>query len=75
MPLITMTSAGDMYQSISWFKNVPIKIQDYALYENFIEIDITDYDVILVMDWLLTHHALTDCRRKLCPLKAEHFKF
>ena len=55
-----------MYQSMSWFENVPIKIKDYALYANLIEIDMVDYDIMI------------DCRKKhvrFSLLKAEPFKF
>ena len=50
-----------MYQSINWYKNVPVKVQDYAMYANLIVIDMTDFDVILSIDWLSTHHAVIDC--------------
>ena len=45
---------------------------------NLIVIDMTDYDVILGMDKLSTHHTVIDCwKKRVCfqPLKAKSFKF
>ena len=58
---ITITPVEDMYQSTTWYKDVLVKVQDYTMYANLIVIDMIDYDVILGMDWLLTHHAVIDC--------------
>ena len=63
-PLITITPAGDMYQLTTWYKDTPVKVQDYAMYANLIVIDMIDYDVILNMDWLSTHHAVINYRKK-----------
>ena len=67
-----------MYQSLTWFQDVPIKFGNYALYANLIEIDMTDFDVILGMDWLTTHQAVIDCKKKRVrfnPLGAKPFEF
>ena len=61
---ITTTPTRDMYQSTTWYKDEPVKVQDYVMYVNLIVIDITDYDVILGMDWLSAHHAVIDYRKK-----------
>ena len=53
-----------MYQSTTWYKDVLVKVQDYVIYTNLIVIDIMNYDIILSIDWLLTHHAAIDCRKK-----------
>ena len=77
-PFITITPTRDVYQSTTWYKDVPIKVQEYVMYANLIVIDMTDYDVILGMDWLSTHHAVIDCRKKRVrfqPLKAKSFEF
>ena len=60
IPFIATTTVGDMYQSTTWFKNIPINIQDFTLYANLIDIDMADYNVTLGMDWLSTHHVLID---------------
>ena len=49
-PFVTTTSAGDMHQSTTWYKDVPIKVHDYAIYTNLIDIDTIDFDVILGMN-------------------------
>ena len=49
-PFITITPTRDAYQATTWYKDVPIKVQDYVMYANLIVIDMTDYDVILGMD-------------------------
>ena len=36
---------------------------------DLIELEMVDYDVILGMDWLNTHHAIIDCRKKLVLFK------
>ena len=53
-----------MYQSMTWYKDVLVKDQDYAMYANLIVIDMIDYAVILSIDWLSTHHVMIDCRKK-----------
>ena len=63
-PFIIITPTRDAYQSTTWYKDVPIKVQEYVMYANLIVIDMTDYDVILGMDWLSTHHAVIDYRKK-----------
>ena len=53
-----------MYESMRWFKNIPINIRTRTLYANLISIEMNDYDTILGMDWLSTHHAVIDCHKK-----------
>ena len=48
-PFIT-TPARDMYQSTTWYKDVPVKVQDYVMYANLKAIDMMDYNVMLDMD-------------------------
>ena len=49
-PFVTVTPTGDVYKSMSWFKDVPIKIGNSILYGNLVEIKMRDFDVILGMD-------------------------
>ena len=58
------TPVGNIYQSTTWYKDVPVKVQDYVMYVNLIVIDMMDYDVILDMDWLSTHYTVIDYRKK-----------
>ena len=37
----------ELYKSLIWYHNVPIKIQGFTLYANLIVIRMIDYDIIL----------------------------
>ena len=55
---------------------MPIRIGEYSLFTNLIKIEMYDFDVILGMDWLTTHYAVIDCRKKrvhFSPPKARSF--
>ena len=57
---------------------MPIKFSNNTLYANLIEIDMADFDVILDIDWLTTHKAVIDCRRKgvhFSPSGAKPYEF
>ena len=57
---------------------MPIRIGEYSLFVNLIEIEMYDFDVILGMDWHTTHYAVIDCWKKcVCfnPPKANSFEF
>lgn len=72
--LYTLIDLGATYSYIA----SSLRIQKYVLYANLMEIDMSDYDIILGKDWLSTHHALINCRRKrlhLNPLQAKSFEF
>ena len=65
-----------MYQSMTWYKEMPIKIQDYTMYTSLIVINMTDYDVILGIDYLSTYHALIYCQKnrvRFQPLEVKSF--
>ena len=77
-PFVTVTPAGDVYKSTSWFKDVPIKIGNSILYTNLVEIKMCNFDVILWMDWLNAHYAMIDCymkRVRFSPPNAKSFEF
>ena len=77
-PFVTITPAGDVYKSMSWFKDVPIKIENFILYANLVEIKLHDLNVILEKDWLNAHYAMIDCHRKrvrFSPPNAKPFEF
>ena len=63
-PFITITPAGETYESQFWYRNVPITINGQVLYANLIAIEMSDYDAILGMDWLSAHCAVIDCQKK-----------
>ena len=77
-PFITVTPIGDVYNLMSWFKDVPMKIGNSILYANLLEIEMCYFDVILGIDWLNADYAMMDCRRKrvrFCPPNAKPFEF
>ena len=77
-PFIMVTPARDIYKSMFRFKNIPIKIEEPILYANLIEIEIHNFDVVLGMDWITTHFAVIECRRKrvrFIPLNVQSFEF
>ena len=75
-PYITTNPVGDMYRSTTWYKDVPIKVQDYAMYANLIVIDMIDYDIILGIKLLSTHHKVEYQKKRMRfqPLKAMCFE-
>ena len=42
---ITTTPARDIYQSTTWYKDVPLRVQDYVMYANLIVINMIDDDI------------------------------
>ena len=59
-PFVTATPYGEKYQSLYWYRDVPIRVHDWIMKADLIELEMVDYDVILGMDWLSTHHAIID---------------
>lgn len=45
-------------------RSCPIRIGDRELVADLMVLDMRDFDVILGMDWLATHHASINCRPK-----------
>ena len=41
-----------------------MELEDRKLVVNLVQINMSDFDIILVMDWLAGHFAQIDCRRK-----------
>ncbi|XP_077228324.1 uncharacterized protein LOC143861265 [Tasmannia lanceolata] len=46
-------------------KMCPVRIGNRELLAELILLDMSDFDVILGMDWLSTHYALVDCYKKV----------
>ena len=55
----------------SIFHSVKFKIGDFALLASLIILPVTNFDVILGMDWLSSYHAIIDCFNKTIQLKVE----
>ncbi|XP_077225013.1 uncharacterized protein LOC143858243 [Tasmannia lanceolata] len=46
-------------------KMCPIRTENREMLVDLIFAELTDFDVILGMDWLSTHYALVDCNKKV----------
>ena len=51
------------------YRDCPIKIREYELLGDLIELSFREFDVILGMDWLSQHQAIVDCRMKRVTLR------
>ena len=51
------------------YRDYPIKIREYAFFEDLIELSFREFDVILGMDWLSRHQAIVNCRMKRVTLR------
>ena len=51
------------------YRDCPIKIREYELLGDLIELSFREFDVILGMDWLSRHQAIVDCRMKRVTLR------
>ena len=51
------------------YRDCPIKIREYELLGDLIELSFREFDVILGMDWLSQHQAIVNCRMKRVTLR------
>ena len=51
------------------YRDCPIRIREYELPRDFIELSFKEFDVILGMDWLSRHQVMVDCRMKSVTLR------
>ena len=51
------------------YKYCPIKIREYKLLGDLIDLTFREFDVILGMGWLSRHQAIVDCRMKRVTLR------
>ena len=62
--LIVIMPLGEQILRTSVFKGCEILVEGVILKANLISLEMYDFDVILGMDWLSTHHASMDCFTK-----------
>ncbi|XP_062117928.1 uncharacterized protein LOC133831576 [Humulus lupulus] len=67
----TMLPTGEVVISGKWFRALPLKVDYRELYVDLIELDITDFDVVLGMDWLKKYNATIDCKKKMVVFKPD----
>ncbi|XP_060972255.1 uncharacterized protein LOC133038188 [Cannabis sativa] len=63
--IVTELPSGETMLSTRRMRDVPIIIESKELMGDLIELGIKEYDVILGMDWLSSHGATINCRKKL----------
>ena len=51
------------------YRDCPIKIREYEVLGDLIELSFREFDVILGMNWLSRHRAIVDCRMKRVTLR------
>ncbi|KAL5556076.1 hypothetical protein UlMin_038312 [Ulmus minor] len=70
--------SGDIMLSSYWLRAVPVVISERELCADLVMLDMTDYDVILGMDFLSKYGAMIDCKAKTVgfnPPGEEKFTF
>ncbi|KAL5555986.1 hypothetical protein UlMin_038222 [Ulmus minor] len=60
----TVLPSGDIMLSSYWLRAVPVVISERELSADLVMLDMTDYDVILGMDFLSKYGAMIDCKAK-----------
>ena len=59
--LVVTTLLGERILHTSVFKGCEILVEGVVLNANLIPLEMTDFDVILDMDWLFNHQASMNC--------------
>ena len=62
--LVVNTPLGEQILRTSVFKGCEVVVEGVVLKANLIPLEMTDFDVILGMDWLFCHRASMDCFTK-----------
>ncbi|XP_042386795.1 uncharacterized protein LOC121978525 [Zingiber officinale] len=66
--------SGEELHSNRMVKNCQMMMQDHMVGARLIVLEITDFDVILGMDWLVQHDAVIDCKQRMVKLKLPNEK-
>ena len=61
---LTTLPSGEIMASTHWLRAVPVIIADRELFCDLIVLDMTDYDVIFGMDFLIRYGASIECRKQ-----------
>ena len=67
--LIVNTPLGEQILHTLVFKGCKIVVEGIVLRANLIPLEMSDFDVILRMDWLSKHNAVIDCFSKIVTFK------
>ena len=74
----TVLLSGDIMLSSYWLRVIPVVISERELCVDLVMLDMTNYDVILGMDFLSKYEATIDCKVKTVgfkPPREEMFMF
>ncbi|XP_042472473.1 uncharacterized protein LOC122055157 [Zingiber officinale] len=66
--------SGEELHSNRMVKNCQMMMQDHMVGARFIVLEMTEFDVILGMDWLVQHEAVIDCKQRTVKLKLPNEK-
>ncbi|XP_042387466.1 uncharacterized protein LOC121979543 [Zingiber officinale] len=66
--------SGEELHSNRMVKNCQMMMQDHMVGARLIVLEITEFDVILGMDWLVQHDAVIDCKQRKVKLKLPNEK-
>jgi len=53
------------------YQNCPVILNQQAFESDFIQLDLSEFDIILGMDWLARHRAKIDCQKQRVLLKGK----
>ncbi len=67
-PLSVATPLSDTMDMAMVFPDSPVIVEGKVHPADLVPLSVMDFDVILCMDWLLTHYATLDYRNKSVPL-------
>ena len=62
--LVVSTPTGGLLLADRVYRDCMIRLDEHELKANLIILDIRDFDAILGIDWLASHHATVDCFKK-----------
>ena len=66
--LTVLTPVWEVYSINKFLSGCEVCIEDEILLVDLVELKILEFDVILGMDWLSSHHAVLDCFNKVVKL-------
>ena len=64
-PLLVSTLMVKCIVAQRVYRNFSIMISQKVTSADFVELEMIDFDVILVMDWLHSCYAIVDCRNRI----------
>ena len=64
-PFSVSTPVGDLVIARRVYINCPIIVSQKVTFENLVELEMVDFDVILGMDWLHSSYASVNCRTRI----------